>query len=317
MTDFLSLATKTLSPFQENKLYLAFSKEFANGSPKAYGLFHLIWFGVFILIATLMIIFFKNPSKGNTKLIFFSFWLILFIVELLKQIYGSGRDFSTWKNHPEFIPLMLCSMPLYIIPIYLLIPSKYEKASNAFLSYLSVFNLWCGLFVMFYPGDVFIANIFISNHTMIYHGILMTLGLWTAFRKIVKFNLETFMWAGIVFIAEYSLITMGNEIIYQLKDKTNYWPNLFNMSHRKPSPFFSDIPGVKDLKPWMTTILYVPATFFGAFTFYTIIWGMSLPMDLLEKAISKRIKIKKAMIAKNSLVLANGNGIKNTQENQE
>ncbi|WP_027334214.1 hypothetical protein [Mycoplasma elephantis] len=269
--------------FDKNKLFSLLNKQFNTGAPTSFGLFHLIYLFAFLIISILLIIILRKPKKITVKFVFLFFYIILFTIELLKQIYSLGKDFTSFKNNPEFFPLVLCSMPLYIIPIFLLIPLKYEKASNAILSYLSIFNLWCGLFVMLYPGDVFISNIFISNHTMIYHGILMALGIWTCFNRIVKFHISTFIWAAIIFIIEYILICIGNEVLYHIKDNINFYPNLFNISHRRPSPMFSNIPYIKDLKPWIVTILYIPTTLCSAFIIYTLVWSISLPFDLMKQ----------------------------------
>ncbi|WP_412031495.1 hypothetical protein [Metamycoplasma buccale] len=281
----------------ENKLFNFFDKNSFANVPPAYGWFHLTWLSIFIVIAIAMIFIFKNPTKTKTKFIYLGFWIILFTIELLKQIYVAGKNFNDYHKHGEAIPLQLCSMPLYIIPIYLLIPNKYEKTNQAFLSYLTIFNLWSGLFVMLYPGDVFTKNIFISNHTMIYHGILFVLGIWSSIRKVVPFNWKTFMWSTIIFIIIYSLIIMGNEIIYQLNkaNKTTYFPNLFNMSHRIPSAFVSGIPWLKKLPAWSITLLYIPFTLIGTSLLYTIFWGFSLALVKTESAIRRKIERKKLM----------------------
>lgn len=285
----------------ENKIHSLLNYEFAT-KPIAYGYFHLSYLIATICIAIALIAIFRKPTKKQVKWIYFAFYIVLFTIELFKQLLGTGQHFKSYVHHQEYIPLMLCSMPLYIILIYLLVPLKYEKTNNVFLSYLTIFNLWTGLFVMLYPGDVFIKNIFICHHTMIYHGILLILGLWGTIRTIVKFNFETIMWAGVIFITLMGLIAIGNEILYQLHKanklidphtKSEFYPNLFNMSHRRLSPFISGIAFLKKSPYWLITLAYIPVTIIFSSLIYALFSGIGIGISKLENKIALAIKNKK------------------------
>ncbi|AZZ65772.1 hypothetical protein DMC14_003210 [Metamycoplasma phocicerebrale] len=283
-----------------NKLYSFFSS-FNFEEPNFYGWFHLTYLIIFLKISIFLVSIIKKPNSLQTKLVFLVLYIPLFFIELLKQIYATGSNFGEYKNNTWAFPMVLCSMPLYLIPIYLAIPSKHKIISNTFLSYLSIMNLWSGCFVMFYPGDVFTKNVFISNHTMIYHGILLVLGIWTVLSQAIKYNWKNILSGYILFIIIFILIIIGNEIIYQLdiNNKTDFEPNLFNMSHRYGSPLISNIPVFKKLKPWIPTLVYPFFTILGSFIIYTIFWGFSIAI----------LKIQKQIIDK-KLVKENKNSIK-------
>lgn len=264
--------------------------------PKAYGWFHLVFLVASILLATLMIIFIKKDKDNKIalwklKTIIGIFWAVLFVIEILKQLLAIGHNDNTTKtwvydiyNKTSFFPYVLCSTPLYVIPIYLFIPEG--KVSEGILSYLGIYTLWMGGFVMFYPGDVFTTNRFISFHSIIYHSLLFSLGLFLTIRHIVRYHWKNFLAASVIFLILYSFAVIGNEIIYQLRDNEKFsWAkgiNLFNMSHRKPNPMVSNIDFLAKLKPWVLTILYIPFTFIGVFTLWSAMSGIGYLVKFIE-----------------------------------
>ncbi|WP_373435143.1 TMEM164 family acyltransferase [Metamycoplasma equirhinis] len=265
--------------------------------PTSYGWFHLIFIFFTIILATLMIIFIKKDNNQELKTwklktIIGSIFFVLLLIEIFKQLLAIGHNdsvkhkwvYDIYKNHSYF-PYVLCSTALYIMPIYLLVPKG--KVSDGILTYIGIYSLWMGGFVIFYPGDVFTKNIFICFHSMIYHSLLFALGLFLTIRFIVKFHWKSFLYAGIIFIVLYLFAIIGNEIIYQLEQKSKLkWSwgiNLFNMSHRKPNPMVSDIAFLAKAKPWVITISYIPFTFIGVGAFWSLISGIGYLVKFIEK----------------------------------
>lgn len=103
--------------------------------PKPFGKFHLL---VLLVIFSLTIIFTVILIKSKHKNIWvFSIlligWILLVILEILKQIYTGLHlkpDKKNWYwdyNASHNLPVFLCSMPLYFIPLYLIIRNKQVK----------------------------------------------------------------------------------------------------------------------------------------------------------------------------------------------
>ncbi|MDP4042683.1 hypothetical protein [Mycoplasmopsis arginini] len=94
----------------------------------------------------------------------------------------------------------------------------------------------------------------------------------------------------------YSFAIIGNEIIYQLRDNEKFtWSkgiNLFNMSHRKPNPMVSNINFLVKLKPWVLTILYIPFTFVGVFTLWSMMSGIGYLVKFIESKYKKIDKLR-------------------------
>ena len=57
------------------------------------------------------------------------------------------------------------------------------------LDFIGVYCLYGGAFVMIlYPGDVFTSTIFISTHSMIFHGAMLIIGMFLVINNIIKFS---------------------------------------------------------------------------------------------------------------------------------
>ena len=99
--------------------------------PKAFGLFHLIVVLIilsFVILFTVLMLKSKNKNKWTYYILLVS-WIILVIIELFKQLYGGinldGKGGWYWRYEaPHLFPFVLCSMPLYFIPLYLFIPKQ-------------------------------------------------------------------------------------------------------------------------------------------------------------------------------------------------
>ncbi|QSF13534.1 YwaF family protein [Mycoplasma sp. Mirounga ES2805-ORL] len=269
--------------------------------PKLFGAMHISFLVASIIIIALMVIFIKTEKMNvsKIKILVGIIFLILFTVEVLKQLLAIGviDDSSrTWTykiySNPSYIPFQLCSTPLYAIPLYLCVTDK--KVGDAILSYIGIFGLWMGAFVMFYPGDVFNENIFICFHTMIYHSLLFILGSFLTIKLIIKYHWKEYLFASIIFLIFYLIAVAGNEFIYQFKNRKSWeWLNglnLFNMSHRQFTPMLNGFKSIASKMPnYLWTILYVPFTLIGVF----VVWTMfALPL-FITQYVKKKNRIKK------------------------
>ena len=266
------------------KLHEVLSKQFANGwVPTQNSPFHLIV--VFCtLLATIIIAASFWKWRKNSKTTFFfllTIWVFLLVIEALKQFEaGSHLDASGnwyWKYVGVArwaFPFVLCSMPLYFIPLYLA-TVKTKKFKIWILDFITLFSLYGGMFVLIYPGDVFTRNIYTSYHSSLYHGSIA------------------------VFMCLWAFTGFANEMIWQASSKDINDPNiptLLHISHRLPIHFATTISEMTKGKFYMTSVqfyfFYTIYTLFAINVFFWIFGGIAqLSYGIIK--LNNYLKIKK------------------------
>lgn len=253
--------------------------------PKAFGLFHLIVVLIilsFVILFTVLMLKSKNKNKWTYYILLIS-WIILVIIEVFKQLYGGinldGKGGWYWKYEaPHLFPFVLCSMPLYFIPLYLFIPK--QKFRTIILDFITVYCLYGGGFVLLvYPGDVFTTSTLLNYHTSIFHGIMLFLGLLFLFTGVTKFSGKTVLNAFIIFVILWAIAGLGNEILWQVKEakKLTWIPNLLNISHRLRNSFAEVVASLTKGKVVITPkVLYLcyPLYTFLVSNIFFVIFGL-------------------------------------------
>ena len=79
--------------------------------------------------------------------------------------------------------------------------------------------LFGGAFVLFYPGEIFKANIFWTMHSVLFHAVMLIFGLFLVVTNIVAYKWNSVYHAFIVFVLLWIFVGAINEILWQLKQK--------------------------------------------------------------------------------------------------
>ncbi len=181
--------------------------------PTLYGWFHLMWFGILIVLGIILIKKYRNVEEKTYRKIVFITWLIMLFFELYKQFvfsYEFENSKLIWEYDFVGFPYQFCSTPLYLFPFLAFL--KNSKARDGLIVYTSTFSLFAGIAVMFYPDTVFVETLGINIQTMVHHGLQVLIGLYTLIYYKDRFNLKSFFYASLVFIVMISVAIIGNEI---------------------------------------------------------------------------------------------------------
>lgn len=258
-------------------------------TPTNYGWFHLMFIGIVIITTILLCIFFKDKEDKVIKRICLISWLIILVLEIIKDIEFSSyfeNDKLLW-DYPWYIfPFQLCSTPLYILPFVVFV--KNEKIREYFVSYMMTFSFFGGVAVYFYPNDVFIETTIINFQTMIHHGLQVVLGILLVVVNRKKYDYKLFLKGIPVFIGMCIVAIVLNVSMYHYLQNAGL-DDTFNMFYI--SPYF-------DCSLPILSSIYQKVPYIVFLLIYIIGFGIiSLIMFGLQKLVL-RLSTKEANYAK-------------------
>lgn len=224
--------------------------------PTGYGVFHIIFLLIVIITTFLLCKYFKDCNESTFKRIIFITWIIIFALEIYKQVifsFNYDNQKITWDYQWYAFPFQLCSTPLYILPFIFLF--KDGKIHQAAIAYTATFALFGGIAVMIYPGDVFIETIGINFQTMIHHGSQVVIGIFCLIHERKRFNLKYYIKGILIFLILLTIALTSNIIVYNIFQKLSI-DETFNMFYVGPY-FPSTLPLLSSIYPLVPYIVFL------------------------------------------------------------
>ncbi len=146
--------------------------------PPAYGLFHIVLIVVGLILCISLAWFCRKFDDKKNKILLLSFAGVLIASEVFKQVFlfyvieGGGISWG------EF-PFQMCSMPMYLCP--LVVFTKNERLRRAAYGFMMCFNLLGGFAGVFEPSGVFLTQVPLTVHAIVWHYSLVFLGFYIIF----------------------------------------------------------------------------------------------------------------------------------------
>ena len=183
--------------------------------PTPFGWFHLMFWGITIAAAVLLCVTDKKKDPDRARRVVLVMAMIVIVLEIYKQIVFtfSITDGEIVANFMWYsFPFQFCSMPMYIGLLAGVI--KRGKVHDALCAFLATHALFAGICVMMYPTNVFIEMIGINIQTMIWHGSMISIGVYLLYSGHVKLRHKTILGAIAVFSVCIMCAMILNEIVY-------------------------------------------------------------------------------------------------------
>ena len=118
---------------------------------------------LYILSLLLIIPIYLLGTKIKNSNVIYYLSFILFIIEIIKQVYLIvNNKWSVW-----FIPFQLCSMPLYLFLF------KKSKIKESYISFIRSYSLLGALAAIFYPLDMINHGLFLLFHSYLFHYLII------------------------------------------------------------------------------------------------------------------------------------------------
>ena len=249
-----------------------------SAAPEVFGPYHIFCLALVIVATVLVVWRFKDASDKAIRILCFAVWLVITLLEILKQIEGAYFidifGVPTWSYLWHSFPLQFCSTPYYCLPFIVFLPDGFWRRS--FVAFFASFSLFAGLTVMIYPGDVFCATTFLNLQTMIHHGAMVALGILMVAHSRRQMNRRHFLGGLLVFYVFAAVALVLNEVLYYtvLIDRPTEAVNLFFISRH----YNSTLPLLADIYKAVPYGLYL-VIYFAGFTFAALL------IFLIEKGI--------------------------------
>ena len=250
--------------------------------PTPFGWFHLLSWGLSILMAVLLCAFHKKDDQDRVRRTVMVISLIAFFFEILKQLnfgFSSDTSYLVFDFQWYAFPYQFCSVPMYVGILQGII--KKGKVHDALCSFLATYAIFAGVCVMIYPNDVFIETTVINIQTMVCHATMLPIGVYLIYTGHVKCEQRTILSAMCVFLTAMTGAVVLNESVYHsgvLGDETF---NMFFVSRHFECtlPVYSLVHGKI---PYVLSL----AVYFGGFSAAAYI---ILNIEILIKKLCERL----------------------------
>lgn len=247
-------------------------------TPKPYGAFHLMWFGLTILVIVFLCFIRKRHNERMLKWILGIYGIVAVILETLKQLiwsveYNERLNIFVWDYQWYAAPFQLCTMPIYVCLICLFLNKC--RVRDALLSFVAYTTILGSIASAIIPDQLFVQDILINVHTMWLHLGSLVISIYLLMSGEVKVNIKSLLMGLMVFVIVVILANTLNIAVYNsgvLNGET------FNMLYISPY-FESTLPvfdSIYNAVPYIVFLLiYMLALSLGSYIIFGIAKGIS------------------------------------------
>ena len=253
--------------------------------PTPFGWFHLMFWGITIAAAILLCVTDKKNDPDRARRVVLVMAIIVILLEIYKQIVFtfSISDGEIVANFMWYsFPFQFCSMPMYVG--LLAGVTKHGRLHDACCTFLATYALFAGFCVMMYPVDVFIDILGINIQTMIWHGSMVSIGVYLLYSGHIKLRHKTILGALVVFTVCIVCAMILNEIVYYTVPLDGDSFNMFFISRHFEGtlPVYSSVQKVIPFP--FCVIIYIAA--------FSLVAYLILLLTIGIQKLSAKVKLK-------------------------
>ncbi|MDO4514984.1 MAG: YwaF family protein, partial [Lachnospiraceae bacterium] len=151
-----------------------------------------------------------SQKKQDLLLIFLAF--LFPVSELGKQIllYRSNHFSYDWW----YFPFQLCSMPIYLLPLYCFLPKKLKKIRLTLANFLVDFGMLGGIFAFADTSGLHSSMTILTIHSYLWHFLMIFLGFFLIFANKNSTRPKDFLPPGALFLLLAIIATGFNFTFY-------------------------------------------------------------------------------------------------------
>lgn len=146
----------------------------------SYGAFHILYTLIGFFVCGFVAWKLRKVSDKSAKWILFSVGLVLIVSEVFKQLFYFFVMKDNAYSWGDF-PFQLCSVTMYMCVLAPFVKS--EKIRRGMYSFMVLYNLLGGAISFAEPSGLLLENWFLTIHALIWHMLLVFIGLFICFSK--------------------------------------------------------------------------------------------------------------------------------------
>ena len=148
--------------------------------PPAYGLFHIILIVVGLSLCITLAWICRCFDEKKNKILILSFAGVLIASEVFKQMFLFYIIEGGAVSWGEF-PFQMCSMPMYLCPLAVF--ARNERVRRACYGFMMCFKLIGGIAGALEPSGIFLEQVPLTVHAILWHYSLVFLGFYIIFSR--------------------------------------------------------------------------------------------------------------------------------------
>ena len=246
------------------RLFSSFAGSFSQ-TPQAWGTLHVVFFAAGLAASVAAAVLLRNCDVRRFNLILRTVGFALCIMEVVKISFFHFALLGCDLNETaKLFPFQLCSLPIYFAPVasYLKEESKVRKAM---LTLMMTYTFMSGLSAFINPSGILMEHVFPTFHSLIWHMLLVFIGMLIAFSGRGGHTMRDFARAAALFIGCCYTALFLNVLLPTLLPGAKV--NMFYLGPERSSLIvFCDI---YDRYGWCVQMkIYEMALTIGAFLFF-------------------------------------------------
>ncbi|MBO4563466.1 MAG: YwaF family protein [Clostridia bacterium] len=243
------------------KLFSSLAGKFAE-APQAWGALHIIFFAVGLSLSIFAAILLRNCSDKTFDRVLRTVGFVLVGMEIIKIsfFYFAIHNCDIVETAYLF-PFQLCSIPIYMAPIASFL-KKESVVRKAMLTFMMTYTFMSGLSAFINPSGILMDRILPTFHSLIWHMLLVFIGLLIAFTGRGGYKFRDFFRAFVAFIVCCYTALFLNVLIPTLLPGADV--NMFYLGPNRSSLIVFD--AIYDKWDWVVQMkIYEIALSIGAF----------------------------------------------------
>ena len=247
--------------------------EFQIKTPKPYGIFHLVWLFITVIVIILLSLIRNRNNDKQLKCILGIYGIVALIFEILKQLiwtidYDTSTNTFLWDYTWYAFPFQLCTTPIYVCIICLFLNKS--KLRDSLLAYMAYTTILGSISSALIPDSLFVSDLLVDIHTMWLHLGSLVVSVYLLMSKEVKGDKKSFKDAILVFISFVVIANILNIVVYNSGILNGETFNMFYIS-----PYFESTLPIFDVIyeniPYPAFLLvYIVALSIGSYIIYKI-----------------------------------------------